>query len=884
MLDDARLGRLLVETGKLSAEALRDAIEEQKRSPAPRPLSELLLARGLVTDADLRHVSDHAGQYEPTAVLTPRSLGKFRIDAELGRGGMGVVYRAWQPDLERTVALKMLPSTADAALKERFLREARTASRLRHPNIVAVHELGEQDGSAFFTMDYVRGEGFDAVLRRPGRSLEENVRVVASVARALDYAHREGVVHRDIKPANILVAADGTPSLTDFGLARDVNVQASLTTTGQILGTPAFMSPEQARGTGEIGPASDLYSLGAVLYVTLAGTVPFSNASVYELLDAIVKRAPEPPRKKHPELPEALEAVCLRCLEKDPARRYASAGDLADDLDRFLRGEPVRAQPPPVPGRRQSSATTGRRRPRIYALSGAAGALMVGIVAWLVAGGGEDPKQAAAGKTVGAEPATPPVSGLFAIADVSAPAGGRWEYRLTNPRELFDWQIEPAVAQTNQSWSAHHQAGKLLLRNIQIRFRAPLDGEGSIEAELNRLNPDALGAVAFGGYRLVRERNRVTLFSPTSPTMWRSAPEVKGPERVRLSLAEATVIVSLDGKEVLREPLREPPLPLPPAVLASEEAPLECTGITVEGRIRADWTETERSERTLFEAVGKTYVYGPALNLLDGPETGRFRSVQGKVEKIADEFRIYGAPAEIHAPDSRNSRIRFQYRTDPGATYFGLRFRAGYRDVTVPLPADSPGKWKTVEVIALEHLFRCTLDGAFDVRSSQANGVEFDQPMLRFKVSAGGFALRAVSVEPIRDLPPQEPWTILHRDGVSSPELVKSAGWEVQAPHLVGGGILRTKSSHSELDAEIIVTRAQRGAKLRFGLSPLTLIETDDAPAEGGFTVRLRKGEIVVENNGSYRRESVPAGASGPFTIETVGAPFSFFAIRIRKP
>jgi hypothetical protein len=298
--------------------------------------------------------------------------------------------------------------------------------------------------------------------------------------------------------------------------------------------------------------------------------------------------------------------------------------------------------------------------------------------------------------------------------------------------------------------------------------------------------------------------------------------------------------------------------------------------------------EEHRRERSAFEAVGRTYGFGPPLNLLEGGETGRFRAHgSGTRKRTADEIQIVdiaGAAAELLGPDHRNARLRFQYRTDPGASYFGLRFRAGFRDVTVPLPADSPGKWKSVEVIALEHEYRCTLDGVFDVRSSQANGVEFDQPMLRLKVPAGGFAIRGATVEPIRDVPPQEPWTILYREGTESPELVRNGTWEIQAPHLTGTGILKTKSSHEELDAEIILTPRGPGAKLRFGLSPRTLIETDAAPAEGGFTVRLRKGEIVVENADSYRRETVPPGVAGAFTIETVGAPISFFAIRLRKP
>ncbi len=880
MLEDARLGRILVESGRLSEEVLRSALEEQKRGPGTRPLSEILLARGLVSDADLRRITDHAAQYEPTAVVTPRSLGKFRIDAELGRGGMGVVYRAWQADLERAVALKMLPVTADPALKERFLREARTASRLRHPNIVAVHELGEHEGSAFFTMDYVKGEPFDAVLRRPDRRLEENVRVVAAVARALDYAHRQGVVHRDIKPGNILLDRDGTPFLTDFGLARDANVHASLTASGQILGTPAFMSPEQARGRGEVGAASDLYSLGAVLYVALAGTPPFSADSVYELLDAIIKRPPASPRLLRPGVPAALEGVCLRCLEKDPARRYGSASELADDLQRFLKGEPVAAPRPRVLGRRQAAATAGRRRPLALALVPVAGLLLVGIVLVPLLSGGP------AGPPPPLPLAAPAPTSLFAVPDAAAPVGRRWAYAFASDAEAADWPLEPDVGRTNQSWDARLENGRLYLRNIEARFRAPLEGEGSIEADLHRAGPSEAGGLSYGGYRLLRERDRVTLRSPTGRAVSRSASEVGGVERLGLALGGGEAIVRLGGRELFREPLREPARPLQPALFAPDGSAARWSDVRLEGRLREGWIERAGLDREQFAEVGAKFGLGPALDLLEGGPTGRFQPYgSGRHEKTAEELRVLeigGAAAELHGPDHRNARICFEYRTDPGAPYFGLRFRAGFRDVTVPLPADP--QWRSVEVLALEHLFRCTLEGRFDVRSSMANGVEIDQRMLRLKVSGGGFAIRKATVEPIRDVPPQEPWTILYRDGAAFPGFEPGPEWKVEGPNLVGSGLLRSKGTFRDFEAEIIVTPSRPGLRLRVGLGGRPLIVSDPFLSEkqGGFDMRYRNGQVELENDAVYRRETVAAGLYGPFTIETLDAPAAFFCIRLR--
>ncbi|HLF94514.1 MAG TPA: serine/threonine-protein kinase, partial [Planctomycetota bacterium] len=272
MIDDDRLGKLLLQSGILSKDAIERLQHERSATKPPTSLFEWIVSKGVVPEERLREVVARADQYTETQVTTAK-IGKFELRGELGRGGMGVVYRAWQPDLQRTVALKVISAGTDPAFKERFLREARLASRLRHPNIVAVYEYGEEGGNAFFAMDHIQGASFDVAMK--DRPIAENARLLATIARALHHAHAQGLVHRDIKPQNILVGSDGTPYLTDFGLARELNAQSPLTVTGQILGTPAFMSPEQARGgKAELGPASDLYSLGAVLYVVLTGRPP----------------------------------------------------------------------------------------------------------------------------------------------------------------------------------------------------------------------------------------------------------------------------------------------------------------------------------------------------------------------------------------------------------------------------------------------------------------------------------------------------------------------------------------------------------------------------------------------------------------------------------
>jgi serine/threonine-protein kinase len=272
---------------------------------------------------------------------TPRVFGDFELLGELGRGGMGVVYKARQVSLNRLVALKMvlrgdLATPADLA---RFEAEARAAAHLDHPNVVPVYGAGEHDGQAFFSMRYVEGETLAAVLARgPLRPLDA-ARLLAVIARAVEYAHRRGVLHRDLKPSNVLLDGAGEPHVTDFGLAKRVAGGAALTQTGDVLGTPAYMAPEQVSGRrGSPGPASDVYSLGVILYETLTGRPPFQAASRWDTMQMVLEQDPVRPRLLNPQVGPDLELVCLKCLQKDPALRYASAADLAADLEAFQSG------------------------------------------------------------------------------------------------------------------------------------------------------------------------------------------------------------------------------------------------------------------------------------------------------------------------------------------------------------------------------------------------------------------------------------------------------------------------------------------------------------------------------------------------------------------
>ena len=238
----------------------------------------------------------------------------------------------------------------------RFLLEAQAVARLRHPNIVQVHEIGEHDGRPFFSLEFVEGGSLDKKLAHTPQPPAEVARLMELLARAMHHAHEHNILHRDLKPANVLLSTDGQPKVTDFGLAKQLD-DVGQTHTGAIMGTPSYMAPEQAAGRiHELGPAADTYALGAILYEMLTGQPPFKGASLYDTLDLVRNTDPVPPRQMVPKVPADLETICLKCLEKEPAKRYGSAAELADDLRRFLNHEPIRASGGAVGARRQVAA------------------------------------------------------------------------------------------------------------------------------------------------------------------------------------------------------------------------------------------------------------------------------------------------------------------------------------------------------------------------------------------------------------------------------------------------------------------------------------------------------------------------------------------------
>jgi eukaryotic-like serine/threonine-protein kinase len=332
--------------------------------------------------------------FPPPDEPTPRPPGGpalpqvpgYEVEAVLGRGGMGIVFRARHLRLGRPVALKMaLAGTlAGPHEKARFQREAEAAAGLRHPNVVQIYDVGDAGGQPYFTMELVDGRSLAQQLNGNPQAPARAAALVETLARAVHAAHQAGIVHRDLKPANVLLAADGTPKVTDFGLARRLDDGPGLTQTGVVFGTASYMAPEQARGwPAAVGPAADVYALGAILYELLTGRPPFRAATAAETVQQVFSQEPAPPSRLNDQVPRDLETICLKCLHKAPARRYASAQDLADDLHRFLDGKPVLARPV---GRLERAGKWARRRPAaallVAALLVMAGAT-IGTGVWL---------------------------------------------------------------------------------------------------------------------------------------------------------------------------------------------------------------------------------------------------------------------------------------------------------------------------------------------------------------------------------------------------------------------------------------------------------------------------------------------------------------------
>ena len=364
----------------------RDALLDQRcgEDPATRARVEAMLKAICEATTEIGAINDTSGSgfdfdfpsspaKPDPAVVVPvfKRLTDYELLEEIARGGMGVVYKARQISLNRIVALKMILGGSMAAEDDlkRFQAEAEAAANLRHPNIVTIHEVGEEAGQHFFSMDFIEGETLSSRASNGPLPPNEAAELVRKISEAVAFAHKRGIIHRDLKPGNILMNAAGEPIVTDFGLAKRVDVDSNLTQDGRVLGTPSFMPPEQATGNADvIGETTDVYSLGAVFYALLTGRPPFQAATPIDTLRQVIGREPPSPRTLNSDLNKDLETICLKCLNKDPRKRYPSAASLAAELDRYLSGKPIFARPIT---RRERFRRVCKRNPVVTALTAA---------------------------------------------------------------------------------------------------------------------------------------------------------------------------------------------------------------------------------------------------------------------------------------------------------------------------------------------------------------------------------------------------------------------------------------------------------------------------------------------------------------------------------
>ncbi len=390
------------------------------------------------------------GQKAPTEYPYVRG---YEILGELGRGGMGVVYKARQIKLNRIVALKMVLAGAHAGSEAlaRFFTEAEAVALLVHPNIVQIYEVSEHDGIPFFSLEYVSGGSLAEKIAREPMQASEAARLVEALARAMTAAHSHGVIHRDLKPANVLITSDGVPKITDFGLAKRMESDSGQTRSGTLMGTPNYMAPEQAKGdTHKIGPSADLYAIGVILYECLTGRTPFVGTSVMDTLHQVQNLEAVPPRYLQPKVPSDLETICLKCLQKEPEKRYANVGDLADDLQRFLEGKPIFARPISTTER---LLRWGKRNPRVAVLSASVLTLLLttAIGSTVAAFRISQARQSAEIARLWFEQKAKSEERLRGVADTSA-------REAEKARELADANAKAANAAAEEARKAHAQA------------------------------------------------------------------------------------------------------------------------------------------------------------------------------------------------------------------------------------------------------------------------------------------------------------------------------------------------------------------------------------------------------------------------------------------
>jgi eukaryotic-like serine/threonine-protein kinase len=474
----------------------------------------------------------------PTDLPRIRYIGDYELLEVIARGGMGVVYKARQVTLNRVVALKMILAgqLASAGDVERFKTEAEAAGGLDHPNIVPIYEVGEFEGQHYFSMKLVEGGNLTSFSKEPkatSHAASTIARLIATIARAVHHAHQRGILHRDLKPANILLDDKGQPNITDFGLAKRVEGTSGMTQSGAIVGTPGYMAPEQVRAERQLTTAVDVYGLGAILYELLTGRPPFQAKTPFDTLKEVLERDPAQPRSLRPTIDRDLETICLKCLRKEPAQRYASASELADELERYARGEPILARPV---GNLERTAKWVRRNPLVAGLSAAAFLALVGgtVVSTLFAVGEYTARQAAMASAAAEKEAREDADKKAALAKSNALlAETRAELARRNAYSAQISQIETL-------WKLGDQTD---LANALLKRLEPSEGESDLRG-WEWYHFWSLGHAGVGSLPVLPNGWRAAAFSPDGKRV--VALGDRGRQLKVINIADGTEALKLD--------------------------------------------------------------------------------------------------------------------------------------------------------------------------------------------------------------------------------------------------------------------------------------------------------------------------------------------------
>jgi serine/threonine-protein kinase len=580
MTDDSRVQQLLDELLDSDATAEEVCASCPELLPAVRDRWQRM--RRLRDDLDCLFPSPDQPTPPPAdEPVLPRIPG-YEVEGVLGHGGMGIVFRARHLRLNRPVAVKMLLAGGYAGPRERgrFQREAEAVAALRHPNVVQVYDVGDADGRPYFTMELVDGPSLGRKLAGTPQTARDAAALLATLSGAVQAAHACGIVHRDLKPANVLLTAEGTPKITDFGLARRLDAGARVTQTGVAMGTPSYMAPEQALGRPDaVGPAVDVYALGAILYELLTGRPPFRAATAAETVRQVISQEPAPPSRLNDKVPRDLETICLKCLHKDPGRRYASAAALADDLKRFGEGRPIQARPV---GWAERSWRWGRRNPAAASALAAAVALLA-----LSSGGGTWFVQQRAERRAEAAQRNREVRNEVGTA-VDQAAILRQGFHFNEARALLE-----------QAWQQLEPAGPADLRRLVEQARADLRLVERLDDARSLGNARTLGASLETGKLDPSLAEPLYAAALKDADLGREGDDVNAvASRVRDSAVRVEVVAALDDWASITRDLRRREWLLAVA--------READGDAARNRLRQLelWRDGTRLTRTMQEASG----------------------------------------------------------------------------------------------------------------------------------------------------------------------------------------------------------------------------------------------------------------------------------------